>query len=240
MGLPLPVLYMMRPILEELARKAPASRVLSLAYPDVLADSAQLSALFGEGIRDRLVVRGDSAQTLTFHGLRGLDHLVETGSLFAALGLHLDCIDIRAARGVERVVDLNAALPADLVGGYQLVIDPGTVEHCFNIGQAMINATRATAIGGYIVHVNPLSMFNHGFYNLNPTFYYDFYGQNGFEVLFMNGIAKSGGAAPFFDVAPVQRFNGVPDELAMLVIAKRREGRDLVWPIQSKYRSAAA
>ena len=160
--------------------------------------------------------------------------------LFAALGLQLDCIDVRAPRGIERIVDLNAPLPDDLRGRYRLVIDPGTIEHCFNIGQAMLNVARAIEVGGYIVHVNPLSMFNHGFYNLNPTFYYDFYGQNGFELLFMNGIAKSDGPAPFFDVAPVRRFNNVPEDSAMVVIAKRRDTRDIVWPVQSKYRSVAA
>ena len=162
----------------------------SLGYPDVLVDSEKLVALFGESVRRRLVVRSDSAQAIAFHRLRDVDHVVETKSLFAALGLQLDCIDVRAPRGVERIVDLNAPLPNDLVGSYRLVIDPGTIEHCFNIGQAMLNAARAMAVGGYIVHVNPLSMFNHGFYNLNPTFYYDFYGQNGFELLFMNGIGK--------------------------------------------------
>lgn len=240
MGLPLPILYMMRPVLTELAGAAGASRVLSLGYPDVLVDSEKLVALFGESVRGRLVVRGDSAQAIAFHRLRDIDHLVETESLFAALGLQLDCIDVRAPRGVERIVDLNAPLPNDLVGNYRLVIDPGTIEHCFNIGLAMLNAARAMAIGGYIVHVNPLSMFNHGFYNLNPTFYYDFYGQNGFELLFMNGIGKVDESAPFFDVAPVRRFNNVPEDSAMVVIAKRRDTRDIVWPVQSKYRSVAA
>ena len=240
MGLPLPILYMMRPVLTELAGAAGASRVLSLGYPDVLVDSEKLVALFGESVRRRLVVRSDSAQAIAFHRLRDVDHLVETESLFAALGLQLDCIDVRAPRGVERIVDLNAPLPNDLVGSYRLVIDPGTIEHCFNIGQAMLNAARAMAVGGYIVHVNPLSMFNHGFYNLNPTFYYDFYGQNGFELLFMNGIGKVDELSPFFDVAPVRRFNNVPEDSAMVVIAKRRDTRDIVWPIQSKYRSVAA
>lgn len=240
MALPLSILYMMRPVLAELAHAAAASRVLSLAYPDVLADRGQLTTLFGDTLRGPLAVRGDSARTMAFHGLGGLDHLVETESLFKALGLELDCIDIHAPRGVERIVDLNAPLPEDLLGRYRLVIDPGTIEHCFNIGQAMLNAARAMAVGGYIVHVNPLSMFNHGFYNLNPTFYYDFYGQNGFELLFMNGIAKAGGSAPFFDVAPVRRFGNVPEDSAMLVIAKRRDMRDIVWPVQSKYRSVAA
>jgi hypothetical protein len=29
------------------------------------------------------------------------------------------------------------------------------------------------------MHVNPCTMVNHGFYNLNPTAYKDFYKQNG-------------------------------------------------------------
>lgn len=240
MALPLPLLYMMRSVLTELAGASSPSRILSLAYPDVLADTNQLAALFGESIRGRLVVRSDSAQAMTFHGLSGVDHIVETQSFFTALGLQLDCIDVRAWRGVERVIDLNVPLPDDMLGRYEMVIDPGTMEHCFNIGQAMRNAARAIKAGGYIVHMNPLSMFNHGFYNLNPTFYYDFYDQNGFEILFMTGIAMTGLPNPFFDVAPVQRFRAAPQESSMLVIAKRRDSREIIWPVQTKYRRLAA
>jgi hypothetical protein len=225
----------MRPALAELARLRPQARVLGLGYPDIIDGRDALCALFGEDIRDGLTTRDDAQQVAKRHGAAGTD-LVEPRSLFTALGLQLECIDMCRGRGIDRVVDLNQPLPEDLAGRYAMVIDPGTIEHCFNIGQAMMNAARALAVGGFVVHVNPLSMFNHGFYNLNPTFYRDFYGDNGFQVLFMNGFAGHA----FFDVAPVQRFGNVPENAVMIVIARRVALRDLAWPVQSKYRPAGS
>jgi hypothetical protein len=236
MALPLSLLYLMRPALADLARASSPARVLALGYPDLLASRDELCGLFGEGIRDALIDRPDSREALGRHGIDG-DRAVETHSLFSALGLQLDAVDVVPGHGVDRVVDLNEALPHDLVGRYAMVIDPGTIEHCFNIGQAMMNATQALALGGFVVHVNPMSMFNHGFYNLNPTFYHDFYGDNGFQILFMNGLAPLQGPAAFFEVAPAARLNGVPENAVMIVIARRVAARALRWPVQSKYRS---
>jgi hypothetical protein len=239
MALPLPVLYIMRPVLAELARSTPAS-VLSLGYPDVLADTDQLVELFGAPLRDRLKIRDDSLQVAAFHKSFKLDHVVETTSFFTALGLQLDCIDVRVGRGIERIVDLNQPLPEDFVGCYRLVLDPGTLEHCFNIGQAAMNAAQAVALGGCIVHINPMSMFNHGFYNLSPTFYYDFYSQNGFEILFMNALASVAGKHEFREVPPVARFKTTLEDAVLVVVAQRKLAQPIVWPTQTKYRRAAA
>lgn len=239
MGLPLSVLYLLRPALAELAREAARAPVLGLGYPDIVESRDDLCTLFGEGIRGRLTDRPDAQAVRARHGLES-GEIVDTRSLFAALGLRLECIDVQAGFGVDRVVDLNETLPPDLVGRYSMVIDPGTIEHCFNIGQATMNAAQALAVGGFVVHVNPLSMFNHGFYNLNPTFYRDFYGDNGFQILFMNGLAPLQGAGAFFDVAPAERFSGVPENSVMIVIARRIAARDLAWPVQGRYRGAAS
>lgn len=238
-GLPLSILYLLRPVLAELARAATPAPVLGLGYPDVVESPDDLCTLFGEGIRGRLVMRSDAPDVRARHGLTDGD-IVDTRSLFAALGLRLACIDVQRGFGVDRVVDLNGTLPPDLVGRHAMVIDPGTIEHCFNIGQAMMNAALALAVGGFVVHVNPLSMFNHGFYNLNPTFYHDFYGDNGFQILFMNGLAPLQSADAFFDVAPIARFNDVPVNSVMVVVARRVAMRELAWPVQGKYRRAAS
>jgi hypothetical protein len=238
-GLPLSILYLLRPVLAELARAAAPAPVLSLGYPDIVESRDDLCTLFGEGIRGQLADRPDAAAVRARHGRTDGD-VVDARSVFAAMGLHLECIDVVPGFGVDRVVDLNEKLPPDLVGRYSMVIDPGTIEHCFNIGQAMMNAARALAVGGFVVHVNPLSMFNHGFYNLNPTFYHDFYGDNGFQILFMNGLAPLRSADAFFDVAPVARFNDVPVNSVMVVIARRVALRELAWSVQGKYRGAAS
>jgi hypothetical protein len=71
-------------------------------------------------------------------------------------------------------VDLN--YPEDWPEKYDVVIDGGTAEHCFNVGQVFANILSAVRPdGGIVVHVNPLNMMNHGFWNISPTAYADFY-----------------------------------------------------------------
>ena len=131
-------------------------------------------------------------------------------------------------------------MPEELVGRYRLVLDLGTLEHCFNIGQGMMNAAQAVVPGGYVVHTNPMSMFNHGFYNLNPTFYYDFYTQNGFEILFLSALQNTPGNCDFREVPPVARFGSTLENAALVVVARRKLDQPIVWPVQSKYRAAIA
>jgi hypothetical protein len=55
------------------------------------------------------------------------------------------------------------------------VLDCGTTEHCFNVGQAIINAAHAVKPGGAIFHCFPMCVMNHGFWNASPTAFKDFY-----------------------------------------------------------------
>ena len=47
----------------------------------------------------------------------------------------------------------------------------------------MVNILSMLKVGGHIYHSNPLVSLNHGFYNLNPTFYSDFYIDNGHKLV---------------------------------------------------------
>lgn len=241
MALPLALFFVLRSVFAALPEQdKESSRALSFGYPDVLADSDQLAALFGEEIRDKLKIREDGARIAAWHNMTGkIAHVVETLSLFSALGLELETIDVHPSRGVERKVDLNHPLPADLAARYGLVLDLGTIEHCFNIGQAITNAAQATALGGFVVHANPMSMVNHGFYNLSPTFYVDFYEQNGFEVVFMSGIAGRVPDYTFFDIDSMKRIQ-VAADCSIIAVVRRREMRPIVWPTQAKYRANPA
>jgi hypothetical protein len=93
-----------------------------------------------------------------------------------------------------------------------------------------MNAAGAVAAGGCILHTPPLSMANHGFYNLNPTLLHDFYGQNGWDIELSAGMGKSGR----FEVPANSRFVA-PAEASLLFIASRPQLRPLRFPMQSKY-----
>lgn len=196
----------------------PAKRVLSLGYPDIIATPEMIQNIFN--VTPTVFVDNG--------GWHGVSHeLPETVAFFGLLGSELTCVDVHASRGVEMVMDLN--YPQD-IGKFDLVLDCGTTEHCFNIGQAIINAANAVAEGGVIFHTPPLSMINHGFYNLNPTLFHDFYTQNDWKIEFMAGV--QGGS--LFAVEATTRY-AVPSELSLYVVARRTNMRPLSFPTQSKY-----
>ena len=212
-------------------------RVLSLGYPDILATREQVGLIFGAGFVERLRMRDDAEAILRWHGASGAPReVIDTRSLFEALGFALDVVDIAEARGGEIIADLNEPLPAPMDARYAAVIDAGTLEHCFNIGQAARNVAGAVAVGGFVMHGNPLNLYNHGFYNLNPTWYHDFYGANGFLIEQMEIVAGVAEGVPSTaKPPPVARFNGAPENSTVLVVARRVEVREIRWPIQSKY-----
>ena len=91
------------------------------------------------------------------------------------------------------------------------------------------------AAGGCVFHGNPMNMFNHGFYNLNPTWYQDFYAANGFSVQLLEGVVNPVKQPGRFDVPRTARFGGVPPESSLYVLARRVADMPVRWPTQSKY-----
>lgn len=132
------------------------------------------------------------------------------------------------------MVDLNDPLPEDLVEQFDFLLDPGTIEHCCNIGQALKNIAMALKQDGYVCHYVPLSMFNHGFYNINPTLFVDFYGQNDFKLEFMAATDGDRFAPDLVEIPETERFN-TPANASTLVVARRLKVSPLTWPTQTKY-----
>lgn len=239
MALPVCCLPVIKAILDGTPRPdAGGLRALSLGYPDLLASREQLLAIFGPAAEAGLRARGDSDAVNRWHGTSAvLPTIFDTTAFFGGLGVRLDCVDINPTRGHERVLDLNHPLPDDLRGIYYLVLDFGTLEHCFNVAQAMKNVAEALSDGGCVIHINPLNRFNHGFYNLNPTFYADFYAQNGFDLLYLTGLSGPVMNIEMFDLPPFERFKEAPRDSNVLVVARRSQPRAVVWPKQRKYQA---
>lgn len=228
------------PVLDMIAKVAaqmPAPRrMLCLGYPDMLVTEAQIAAIAGPEAAARVTWRDDSASILRWHRLeQQMPRVAETRSVFAGLGIESDFVDITASRGFEIVVDLNQPAPAEMSGRYDIVYDGGTMEHCFNVGQVMRNIFAFARVGGFIVHVNPINYYNHGFFNFNPTFYHDWYTQSG------NAIAS-----PFYamhgpvlasQLATLDATAGYrpPERSVMLVAAMKRSDAMPAWPMQTKY-----
>lgn len=212
-------------------------RGLFLAYPDLLVPRAALAQILGEDAIAGLQGRADAASIWEYHGLRGVaEPIFDSVELFARLGVDATVTDAARLRGMERIVDLNEPLPGDLARRFDLVVDTGTCEHCFNVAQAFVNACEALDEGGMLVHAAPLNRVNHGFWSFNPTVYPDFFEDNGFELHLLTGVTGNitQGFRPF-EVDAFKRFDPPPNS-ALYVVARRRELRPMRWPVQRKYR----
>lgn len=194
------------------------AKILSLGYPDLLIEPADVQKFFG-------VTPTKFTNNGAWHKVKS--QIPETVEFFSLLGSTIDCVDIHASRGVERVVDLNQEQD---FGQYDLVIDAGTIEHCCNIGQALMNAVEAVKVGGRIFHVPPMTMVNHGFYNICPTLLHDFYTQNGWVTEHHSAMSKNGSV----NISPTKRMQAPPD-VWMFFLAKRVSDKAFRWPMQSKY-----
>ncbi len=238
MSLPALSLELIRSMAERMPPSAGPRRAISFGYPDILASEDQLFELFGNEVSRELRFRPDSESILKWHSAAALtNRIVESRHFFSLIGYDLTIADIARVRGDEVLVDLNEPLePALTAQPFDLVIDGGTAEHCFNIGQAFKNMAELVKLGGCILHINPAAMFNHGFYNLNPTLYNDFYTENGFTMLFLKAAANMVEAPQLIDVPTRARFKQLPVSASILCVAQRVSQQPVRWPMQAKYR----
>jgi hypothetical protein len=238
MSLPAVGLQLIGSMAERMPPAEGLRRAISFGYPDILANEEQLFELFGNEVSRALRFRTDSASILKWHSAtKHANRIVESRHFFSLIGYELTIADIARVRGDELLVDLNEPLdPALTAQRFDLVIDGGTAEHCFNIGQAFKNMAELVKLGGFILHINPAAMFNHGFYNLNPTLYADFYSENGFTLLFLKAAENMVSAPRLIDVPPWSRFKELPVDASILCVAQRSSEQAIRWPMQAKYR----
>ena len=222
----------------ELRRAAkPAMQGLLLGYPDLIVPRAMLAQIVGEELVAGLATREARAGLWDYHGFPAMaEPMHDSIDLMRKLGVDPVVIDAAKLRGMERVVDLNDPLPQDLARRFDLVVDTGTCEHCFNVAQAFCNACDALAVGGFLVHAAPMNRVNHGFWSFSPTVYPDFFEENGFRIHLMTGVAgKIAQGIQAFALQPFARFSP-PPESAIYVVAERTEVKPFRWPVQRKYR----
>jgi hypothetical protein len=78
--------------------------------------------------------------------------------------------------------DLNLPVPIDQQ--FDLLINIGTAEHIFNVFQFFKTAHERTKTNGLMLHSAPFNGWpDHGFYNFQPTFFFDLARANKYEIL---------------------------------------------------------
>lgn len=199
-------------------------KALSLGFPDPVHDLA---------ITPEQDPRADDIRK--WHNLPSDAFVGDMVRWFESRGWSLTVVDNQKWRGIEIDVDLNKVWQTE---PYDVILDPGTVEHCFDVAQAMRNLAGALKKGGTIIHWNPMNNYiNHGFYQFSPTFYHDWYGQNGWEIeMAIVSLAGIENGILQWHVQPsgIGRFGHEP-VANNIVVARKTHENYMETPTQSKY-----
>jgi SAM-dependent methyltransferase len=103
----------------------------------------------------------------------------------------MTAIDFHGTQSALRL-DLNS--PIDLRRQFNFIANSGTLEHVFNIAQALKTAHDHLKTGGLVLHQFPFAgLVDHGFFNFNPTFIWDLSAANHYQVcLLIHADVNSG------------------------------------------------
>lgn len=213
--------------------------LVTVGYPDCLVPTSVVRDMFGQDVAAKLTYREDSDKIIAWHNLGNfIEEIIDTKSLLDALEIEMTVLDINEVRGGEVICDLNRPVPKDLLERFDIILDGGTMEHCFNIGQVINNLVGMSKINGFIVHGNPLNVMNHGFFNFCPTFYHDYYLDNGHRLVSpIYGYINVGIESQLFELPATKRFKGAPEDSWISVIAQKLHTKKNVWPMQTKYKN---
>ena len=204
------------------------------SYSEAIASIRECGLLPGR-LADEEVIYDDATQ---------FGKTIHQTTLFRLLGYKTtESIDYFPDEHPTYVEDLNHPIPQKLQEQYSLVYDGGTMEHCFNSPQVMLNAVALAKTGGMVIHHVPMNNWvDHGFYQFSPTLFFDFYGANGFTELEMKihfvGRRKESIIQynPRTD-EPLPYFLGGGTR-AMIFFRTRKtiDSVDIKYPIQGRYR----
>lgn len=164
-------------------------RLLSLGHPDMLfAGSSRLGVVQETEVRQR-------------HGYR--DHpelgLVNPRIMFQDMGTELTVLDRDARADIRLNLNDQYEYARHRYSAFSAVLDNGTTEHVFNIGEAWQTMYQACNWNGYLIHINPFDKPNHGYWCPQPRVYTELYKR---ETILHHWMMRGG---TFTDLTPEQR-----------------------------------
>ena len=164
---------------------------------------------------------------------------------FKSLGCNqVESIDFYPDEGATHVVDLNRPINEKYKQAFDLIYDGGTLEHCFDIAQVLRNTAHMLKTGGRIIHHVPTNNWvDHGFYQVSPTLFFDFYEAAGFSEFsfhfhFIDGKKESYISHSLQDQPPPYFIGKGTRVLSHFTAVKVRtvDPSDLVSLVQRRYR----
>ena len=171
MGLDLTSLYFLISSKEDDFGQGP---FLSLGYPDLNFTTKALNEFREKFFKERF---DKFPQELELN----------SENLFKHFGYEsFSVLDVYEHEKVDIVWNLNnyENLPKNYINHFSLVIDPGTLQHIFDIRSCLNCIKKLVKQDGYVYHVSPGNNYlDHGFYQISPTLFQDYYTENGFTPI---------------------------------------------------------
>jgi hypothetical protein len=209
----------------------------------------------------------DFAETLTIGRQRLLDDVSDYAAALSAIGRsEEDIADLRLERWGEPIFrlfgahevcsldasdyeqatyicDLNQPCLLPLTQKFSVVFDGGTLEHVFNLPQALKNCMEMVRLGGHFLQMSPANnLMGHGFWQFSPEAIFRIFSkENGFSTraVFLHEIIRGGAWYRVIDpticrsrVELCNRRRTYICAIAQRVADKKIFG---VWPQQSDY-----
>ena len=142
--------------------------------------------------------------------------------------------------GTPAALKLDLNMKVDLGEHFDLVINNGTAEHIFNIGQVFKTIHDHTKVEGVMIHEAPFTgWFDHGLFNIQPTLFFDLATANQYNVL---GYFCCQHKPPFIlqiesprEMLEAVKTNKVPENAVLIVFLKKTTDQDFKYPIQGYY-----
>jgi SAM-dependent methyltransferase len=223
---------------------------------DVLFVGRQMVGVSPEELATKLREAGNDVNAgaiaidrTTINRPRGVPHELPTDrSIFHALGVrNVKAIDVSAYEGAEIVHDLNVALPPQLEGVADFLVDGSTLDNVFDPAMVLRNYARLLRPGGRLIAVNAFNTIESAYTLCSPHWYLDFFVVNGFadcRVYF--GTARRGQhnvfwLDPGFWAEREQGWTAFRDTgpgYVLLFAEKGADSRADRTPIQQHYRGA--
>ena len=223
-------------------------KIVSIGYPDLMLQNSDIDRILPLSSQKFIEKRPEA---MKWHGLNSKKFsFFSIQNFFESSGWTFEYLDIKQGTGSNSdgfiEVDLNNPLPSHLYSNYDILIDSGTAEHCFNIGKVFENYFQLLKPGGILIQYIPFLSPNHGFWSVNPTLFFDLADFNPIKLLDVQMTSYSNYHQYFEDKGidiPFSKFgkfslpSGSNNIILMLHVYKKLKKANFQFPVQSKYRS---
>jgi hypothetical protein len=102
--------------------------------------------------------------------------------------------DVSEYEGPDFLLNLNKPANPRHHNQFDAIICFATLEHTFDVPQALENLNLMLKKGGILACMTPVAMMNHGFYSIHPTLYLDYFKTNGFKDFSFYLMNDNGGS----------------------------------------------